>query len=49
MHVLACSLLDLPYAHGFETDPCMEINTGDLVEMRKVGDDVTLTVLERVD
>ena len=45
----ACSLLDLPYAHGFESDPCMEINTGDLVEMRKVGDDVTLTVLERAD
>ncbi len=45
----ACSLLGLPYAHGFESDPCMEINTGDLVEMRKVGDDVTLTVLERAD
>ena len=45
----ACSLLDLPYGHGFATDPCMEINTGDLVEMRKVGDEVTLTVLERAD
>jgi predicted aconitase with swiveling domain len=45
----ACSLLDLPYAHGFASDPCMEINSGDLVEMRKVGDDVTLTVLERAD
>ena len=45
----ACSLLDLPYAHGFESDPCMDINTGDLIEMRKVGNDVTLTVLERAD
>lgn len=45
----ACSLLDLPYAHGFESDPCMEINTGDLVEMRKVGDEVKLTVLQRAD
>ena len=45
----ACSLLDLPYAHGFATDPCMEINTGDLVELSKVGDQVTITVLERVE
>ena len=45
----ACSLLDLPYSHGFESDPCLEINTGDLVEMRKVGDEVTLTVLQRAD
>lgn len=45
----ACSLLDLPYSHGFATDPCMEINTGDLVELRKVGDQVTITVLERVE
>jgi len=45
----ACSLLGLPYGHGFASDPCMEINTGDLVEMRKVGDEVTLTVLERAD
>ncbi|MEC8248972.1 MAG: DUF126 domain-containing protein, partial [Candidatus Thermoplasmatota archaeon] len=43
----ACSLLDLPYGHGFDSDPCMEINSGDLVEMSKVGDKVTLTVLER--
>lgn len=45
----ACSLLNLPYGHGFESDPCMEVNTGDLVEMSKVGDKVTLTVLERAD
>ena len=45
----ACSLLNLPYGHGFESDPCLEVNTGDLVEMSKVGDKVTLTVLERAD
>ena len=45
----ACSLLDVPYAHGFESDPCIEINTGDLVEMTKTGDDVTITVLERAE
>ena len=45
----ACSLLDVPYAHGFESDPCIEINTGDLVEMTKTGDDVTITVIERAE
>tara|TARA_B100000963_G_scaffold211491_1_gene184302 strand:+ start:327 stop:2099 length:1773 start_codon:yes stop_codon:yes gene_type:complete len=45
----ACSLLNLPYGHGFESDPCLKVNTGDLVEMRKVGDKVTLTVLQRAD
>ena len=45
----ACSLLDVPYAHGFESDPCMEVNSGDLVEMIKVGDKVTLTVIERAE
>ena len=45
----ACSLLNLPYAHGFESDPCMMINTGDLVEMKKVGNQVTISVIERVE
>ena len=27
----ACSLLDVPYGHGFDEDPCMAINDGDLV------------------
>ena len=44
----ACSLLDLPYGHGFDLDPCQEVNNGDLVEFTRIGDDVTLTVLERV-
>lgn len=43
----ACSLLDVPYGHGFDLDPCQEINNGDLVEFTRIGDEVTLTVLER--
>lgn len=44
----ACSLLNLPYGHGFDEDPCLAINNGDLVELRRSGSTVTLTVLERV-
>ena len=44
----ACSLLDVPYGHGFDLDPCQEVNNGDLVEFTRIGDEVTLTVLERV-
>ena len=43
----ACSLLDLPYGHGFDDDPCLAVNNGDLVELKREGDTVTLTVLER--
>jgi predicted aconitase with swiveling domain len=43
----ACSLLDLPYGHGLEKDPCMEINDGDLIEMIRVNGIVTVNVLER--
>ncbi len=43
----ACSLLDVPYGHGFDLDPCQEINNGDIVEFTRIGDEVTLTVLER--
>ena len=43
----ACSLLDLPYSHGFDEDPCLAVNDGDLVRITKVGDKVTLAVLER--
>lgn len=44
----ACSLLGLPYGHGFDQDPCMAINNGDIVELRRTGSKVSLTVLERV-
>jgi len=43
----ACSLLDLPYGHGFETDPCAAINDGDQIEMKRVDGVVTLSVLQR--
>jgi len=43
----ACSLLDLPYGHGFEADPCIAINNGDQVEMKRVDGVVTLSVLQR--
>ena len=36
---------DLPYAHGFDKDPCLAINSGDLVEITKRGDRVNLKVL----
>ena len=44
----ACSLLGLPYGHGFDQDPCMVINDGDLVELKSENGVVSLTVLERV-
>ena len=45
----AASLLGLPYAHGFDEDPCLEVNDGDLVELvREAGGAVRLNVLERV-
>ncbi len=43
----ACSLLDVPYCHGFDSDPCIAINDGDLVRLSRVGDEVSLEVLER--
>jgi predicted aconitase with swiveling domain len=43
----AASLLNVPYAHGFDEDPCMEINTGDQVEMRLENGGVVLQVVNR--
>ena len=43
----ACSLLNVPYSHGFDEDPCLAVNDGDLVRVSKTGDDVILEVLER--
>ncbi len=44
----ACSLLNLPYSHGYEKDPCIAVNDGDLVKITKSGEQVTLQVVERV-
>ncbi len=43
----AASLLKVPYAHGFDEDPCLKINTGDEVEMRLENGIVTLQVVNR--
>ncbi len=43
----ACSLLDLPYSHGFSEDPCIAVNDGDKIRISKIGDNVSLEVLER--
>ncbi len=43
----AASLLNVPYAHGFEQDPCLEINSGDEVEMSLNNGIVRLHVVNR--
>ena len=43
----ACSLLNLPYAYGMSDDLCIEINTGDEIEMNLIDGDVQLVVTER--
>lgn len=43
----ACSILNVPYAHSFDADPCLEVNDGDEVELRLEDGRVTLTVIER--
>lgn len=43
----ACSLLDMPYSHGFSEDPCIAVNDGDKIRISKNGDHVSLEVLER--
>jgi predicted aconitase with swiveling domain len=42
-----CSLLNVPYGHGFEQDPCMLVNDGDSIRFERKGDSVSITVLER--
>ena len=43
----ACSLLNLPYSHGFEADPCLAVNDGDLIRISKNSGDVVLEILQR--
>ena len=43
----ACSLLNLPYAYGMSDDLCIEINTGDEIEMNLIDGEVQLVVTER--
>ena len=43
----AASLLNVPYAHGFDEDPCLEINSGDDVMMTLTDGVVQLQVVNR--
>ncbi|MCH2440609.1 MAG: aconitase X [Candidatus Poseidoniia archaeon] len=43
----ACSLLGAPYAHSFDSDPCLALNSGDRVRLELRGGAVTLEVLDR--
>ncbi len=44
----AASLLNVPYAHGFESDPTLEVNTGDQVSIKLIEGVVSLSVISRV-
>jgi len=43
----ACSLLNVPYGHAFDQDPCQAINDGDLIEMTSKDGLVTIEIIER--
>lgn len=43
----ACSLEKIPYAYDFDADVIHGINNGDLVELQRRGDSVTLRVVSR--
>ena len=43
----AASLLGTPYAHSFDEDPIMNINSGDLVQMKLSGGKTTIQVISR--
>ena len=43
----AISLLNVPYAHGFSTDPTLEVNSGDEVELSLSGGVTNLKIINR--
>ena len=43
----ACSLLAVPYAHSFEDNPCIEINSGDKINLALKDDNVSLRIIDR--
>jgi len=43
----ACSLLAVPYAHSFEDNPCIEINSGDKINLALKDNNVSLRVINR--
>lgn len=44
----ACSLLNVPYGHGFDDDPCMVVNDGDRIVFKRENGNVTIEIIERV-
>ena len=43
----AASLLNVPYAHGFDSDPTLEINSGDRISMNLNKGIVSISVISR--
>ena len=43
----ACSILGVPYAHSFEDNPCLAVNTGDKIRLKLENGNVKLECLER--
>ncbi len=44
----ACSLEGLPYAYDFDRDIINNINNGDIIELRRQGEKVTIQVIKRI-
>ncbi len=43
----ACSILNVPYAHSFEENPCLAVNTGDKIKLKLKNGHVRLEIIER--
>jgi len=43
----ACSLEEIPYAYGFDESVVQQIQSGDVVELLRRGDTVTVRVISR--
>jgi len=43
----ACSILNVPYAHSFEENPCLAVNTGDKIKLKLKKGHVRLEIIER--
>ncbi len=43
----ACSILNVPYAHSFEENPCLAVNTGDKIKLKLKNGHVRLELIER--
>jgi predicted aconitase/predicted aconitase with swiveling domain len=43
----ACSLEGIPYAYAFDADVIANVNQGDMVELKRQGNRVTLRIVER--